>query len=530
MSGTSTSTTTKDTTENRINNNASATKAAATILTGAVAVAATTVGLLFVGMLKAAKTIGKISVEAYKNHKVKKAQEQLAYHQFYLKGQEILKKKEQDTIKINAYKSDLHDSVSEFSSSSKDISAEVSDAINRIDKLEASLKADTKAAEEKMLADINKIIIKAENEEKMLKDKTVEAIQKTTQGILTNWEEKSRHIVENYAEKQSSYISSIKSEITNKYNSISSKIDALHADSEAKEKAMEQLARIAVSDAEAVICHLADKQGAAERSSDIKLLIMNLKNSKKMLNIGHYSAAFSQSHNVTLNALEIISDISVEEAKRKNALNALTMQLAQLNEEMSVDEVEFNYDGKRYRDNLRKYAKHGFATAMRTIDCLWARIHDDITLAEIAEIKRDAVKLQKNYGSVYNLAFNRMLSSYYTHDTAVLIKKAFEAQGLKYEDSAYEGNTKGQELHINFKTQKNETVTVVIDHDSEGKPYINVHHYSNTPNALPDRALEDTLNKTINNVTGVEMHCVNPGKFSTTDDCDLEKVKKKEVV
>ena len=57
------------------------------------------------------------------------------------------------------------------------------------------------------------------------------------------------------------------------------------------------------------------------------------------------------------------------------------MQLAQLNEEIMVNEVYFDYDNKRYMDNLRDYAKRGFSTAMKKLDCLWARIHDDITLA-----------------------------------------------------------------------------------------------------------------------------------------------------
>ena len=532
MSGTSYSYTSsrEDRTETMVNNSAAAAKAGAAIVAGTAMVTAAAAGLLVVGAVKAVKAIGKLSVEAYKKYKVHEAEKQLAYHQLYLRGQEILKKKKQDAAKISAYKKELHNSVSGFAPSSKDVSSEVSDAVKRIEALESSLQRDSKTAEEKMLADMRNIRLESENGAKTVEEKTAEEMQRKTQDILSDWEEMSRKIVDNYADKQSVQLSSIKSEITGKYNSLNSKIDALHTGTAAKEKAMEQLARLAITDAEAVICHLADRQGAAERTSDIKLLAANLKNSKQMFNIGHYASAYSQAHNVTLNALDIISDISVEEAKRRNALNALTMQLAQLNEEIMVNEVYFDYDNKRYKDNLRDYAKRGFSTAMKKLDCLWARIHDDITLAEIAEIRHDAGILQKNFRSVYNLAFNRMISAYYTRDTAVLIKNAFEAQGLEFDDAAYEGDNKGEKLHINFKTKKNETVTVVVDHDADGEPYIDIHHYSGRPDALPDHALELSLNKTIQNVTGVKMHCVKPGKFSDSDDCDLDKAKKKAVV
>lgn len=304
--------------------------------------------------------------------------------------------------------------------------------------------------------------------------------------------------------------------LTDAYSDMRNRIQLLDPAHQAEK--MKELSETAVSDAGQVLAALTELPGTAvfaQQKTD--LLYAAYKRCCGAYQNGMYESAYSQAEDIMLQAEEIAADVMQQQFRSQTECSRLTARAAMLDETINgISAVSFVHKGVTYQEDLTRFCPESFRAAQEAMKRFWARMHSDFPMTEdelrTAEETLDSI--ERSYHSMYETAWRRMASSYYTADYAETICAVLESQDYELAGNAYEGDQEGTALHINFVnavTQKR--ITVVADSDEKGNPDIRLEQFG-APGEQPDRAKQQALCNLVSQAIGAKMVCASPGQHS----------------
>ena len=109
----------------------------------------------------------------------------------------------------------------------------------------------------------------------------------------------------------------------------------------------------------------------------------------------------------------------------------------------------------------------------------------------------------------------KMVFAYSENDNAEIITSTLEEQGFVMLDSAYEGDTEGNALHINFKHSiTGENLTVELTPNENGVQ-LSVHNYGQDGSGAGNIRTQQTVQAAIESRLGRKGSCRNMGGVSS---------------
>lgn len=520
-------------------------KACGKLLVGTLTLAAGLVGLAAVGTVKAVSALTKVSVKAYREHKVKQAEKNQAVmkESARQKGQKIKfsnrnaeRKAEQMNFTRQTRIELLNGSGNLFNDieDGSKISGELSDTLDRLEKLSRENSENLRALEERNLRLMEEHTLKlteAVGSGKPLMEKTTSDMNAACDNVINSWHRESEEISREYAAAIRTAIDSAEKELRTSYENMRREASEISSTRLEKVRKIRKLADTAIHDAAYLIKTISEHEGSkAYTSEKVPMLLASYRSAVRDFESGSYETSFSTAQNVTMLASGILYDVVVGHARTAAAADELTVRAAKLSEQLnSLHSVTFVHEGRTYKDDLYRFNRAGFGVCKKKLDELWLAISPDMSETEIAETELAMKKLERSFNNIYLNSWNRMTGSYYTKDKAEAVSKALAKAGFSVEDYAFEGGDESENLHINLVNSiSKERVTLVIRCDSDGDSNCEVHIYDrdNKNTSLPDVQLQEEIIRIVGRELGVELICNRQGQFS--DDMDAQNLEKQQ--
>ena len=526
-------------------------KACGKLLVGALALTAGLVGLAAVGTVKAVSALTKVSVEAYRNHKVKQAEEHQAImkeaakrrgHKIKLENRNSERSAEQVQFTRQTRTELLKGSGNLFNDIDDvgKISSGLSDTLDKIEKLSQENAEKLKALEKnhlRLMMEHTMKLTEAANSGKQLLEKTTSDMNTECENTISCWHKESEELSREYASRLRTVIDNAEKELKTSYENMHREAKDISSSKAENSAKMKQLAGTAIRDAAYLIKMISEHKGSeVYASGKVPMLLASYRSAVSDFESGNYETSFSTAQNVTMLANGILYDVVAGHARTTAAADQLTVRAAKLSEQLdSIHSVTFIHEGKTYKDDLYRFNKAAFGACKKKLDELWLTISPDMSEAEIRDTELAMKKLERSFSNIYLNSWDRMTGSYYTKDKAEVVSAALAKAGFSVEDYAFEGGDEGENLHINLRNSiSKEKITLVIKCNSNGDPSAALHHYGkdNITSALPDVQLQNELVRIVGEALGVKLICNKQGQVSDDLDAqnlDMQKNKKRKL-
>lgn len=491
----------------RAQSDAQIAKAFGKMTVGAAQVTAVAVGLAVYGAVKGSIALAKWGAKAYKKHK---EENELAENLLMQKMNESVKKRRE---KESSVQEKTHIRLLPYQRMTL---RQPSAAVKEIKAHTEQFRTDT---ETKLLAAEKENSARLSSLENKLSSDSVIKIAEEFDRISDRWKRQQKAVTDTELKTLHARLDRAFHELRQGYE---------------KSKSMKQadrlLAEQALSDARCLTEEIAKMPGTAVYAEkDIELLCQKFIRAAGYFERNDYELCYAEAADLIIQSKEVCLDIMKKSAESKRIETELLTELAGLAESTSADEVEFVHKGRKYKDNLHRFCPDGWKALEKSISAIFPLVHENMTEAEIHQVKHLILNSHKDLYSVYRHSWNKLIGAYHENDVASDIARTFKAQGYEVEGHAYECGVEGEKLHINFINRiSKDRVTLVLDADGKDIS-ASLHQYASSSSRIPDEEKQNRLmelvGKAIRSETGknVSVVCKTPHQNSTeTKQADLK--------
>lgn len=265
-----------------------------------------------------------------------------------------------------------------------------------------------------------------------------------------------------------------------------------------------------------------------------EILFGELNDAIRYYNGNELEIAYGKASGVVLSCLQKIEDIQKRKAEHYSFIDEISRKIMSIETRIiECRRIHFRWEGEVIEEDLFRFESVLFGGITDRLSLIKEKIerysnYQGDYLIEIKSILDECEALDLDVISVCKYAAVKMVFAYSENDNAEIITNILEEQGFRLIDSAYESDSEGNPLHINYINEMtDEKITVVLDPTDAGVQ-ISVHNYGNDMsddgNTKTQLAVQNALNSALND----EGVCHKLGGVSSlTDESDLVAVRNK---
>ena len=464
------------------------------LIVGAAAVTAVAAGALVIGMIKGGAAIAKAGIRAYKKHR---AESEKAESEMFRRAMEsVERRKETQSEATDRYKKQIRQM-----RPAKAPSADAKRAVQAAEQSRKLIKTESDRLDSELMKKLSQIDMSAPN---------VESVCVRMEAMTKKWENDRQRAVRNGISDLDMHLEKLIRSMEGVYNKIGT-------DDNGRE-----LAEAALADAQCVLEGLCELPGVMTFSkAECSMLLEKLRRASQFLESGQYKLSFAEAKDLILQCKEVYTDTVARYESSVRQASELMLDLAALREAADTTEVSFVHKGETLTDDLYRFDPAWFDAVREELAAIFPMIHDGMTDIEISEAKNRIQQARNDYLTVYRRGWRRLLSSYNANDVADNAVLILKEQGYDIEDHAYECDSEGEPLHINFHNRlTDDRITLVIDADQLNNVQASLHQFATKSSSLPDenkqRYLGELIGKAIQEETGKKpaTSCKTPNEYS----------------
>lgn len=269
-------------------------------------------------------------------------------------------------------------------------------------------------------------------------------------------------------------------------------------------------------------------------SEDIPALLSNeLDQAISFFNSRDFDIAYSKASGIVTSCMQ-----RIEEARRKKAmyysmLEQAEARLQEIQERIKASEqVQISWEGNILDEDLSRFEPEMFTGLKNRLAELAGNLEglknfSDASLRSLGTLISDLDEVNEDLLSMCKYASAKMVFAYSENNNAEIITTALEEQGFIMLGSAYEGDTEGNTLHINFKHSiTGEDLTVELIPNENGVQ-LSVHNYGTSEGGPGNVRTQQTVQAALENRLGHKGSCRNMGGVSSEHSAsDLDSVRR----
>lgn len=479
------------------------------LIVGAAAVTAVAAGALVIGMIKGGAAIAKAGIRAYKKHR---EQEEKAENEMLARARESVRRRRATEIEAtDRYKKQIRQL-----RPAKAPSADAKRAVQAAEQSRKLIKTEADRLDSELMKKLSQIDMSVPD---------VESVCVRMEAMTKKWENDRQRAIRNG-------ISDLDMRLEMLIRSMEGVYNRIGTDDNGRE-----LAEAALADAQCVLEGLCELPGVMTFSkAECSMLLEKLRRASQFLESGQYKLSFAEAKDLILQCKEVYTDTVARYESSVRQASELMLDLAALREAADTTEVSFEHKGETLTDDLYRFDPAWFDAVREELAAIFPMIHDGMTDIEISEAKNRIQQARNDYLTVYHHAWKRLLSSYNANDVADNAVLILKEQGYDIEDHAYECDSEGEPLHINFHNcLTDDRITLVIDADQLNNVQASLHQFASKSSSLPDenkqRYLGELIGKAIQEETGKKpaASCKTPHEYSKAhEQADIQAQKQKQ--
>lgn len=258
----------------------------------------------------------------------------------------------------------------------------------------------------------------------------------------------------------------------------------------------------------------------AESGNNAERLSEELRSAERYHNEGSYDMAYSKASGVAAQCLGLIEETKKQQLTFFQLSDSVSDMLFVIDERLAkARQVQFRFGNEIMSEDLTRYEPalfQGIADKLGELKSSFNRLGSFKReyIPQLRQLYTECASLDEDIVNVAKYATAKMAFGYSENSQAEIVTDALEEQGFEMVDYAYEGDTEGNVMHVNYQNaQTGEQLTAVLTPDGRGVN-ISVHNFGSgigTGNRKTQEAVQRALEKKLN-TSGV---CRNPGGVST---------------
>ncbi len=464
------------------------------LIVGAAAVTAVAAGALVIGMIKGGAAIAKAGIRAYKKHR---AESEKAENEMVRRAMEsVERRKASERTASDRYRKQVRDY-----KPARAPGAEARKLAETAQQSRRLIESETEKLDSELAKRLSQVDTSAPD---------VEAVGARMEAMTEKWQNDRENVIKKETD-------ALDLRLRELIRSMEGSYDRLGADNNGRE-----LAETALADAQCVLEGLCGLPGAMTFSkTECSMLLEKLRHASQLFENGSYELSFAESEDLILQCREVYTDTVARYEASVRRASELMLDLTALREAADTTAVSFVHKGETLTDDLYRLAPSWYDAVREEIAAISPLMHEGMTDIEINSVRSRIFQARNDYLTVYRNAWTRLLSSYNINDVADNAIDILEAQGYTIEDYAYECDTEGMPLHINFVNRlTDDRITLVIDADQLNNVQASLHQFATKSSSLPDenkqRYLGELIGKAIQEETGKKpaASCKTPNEYS----------------
>ncbi len=269
-------------------------------------------------------------------------------------------------------------------------------------------------------------------------------------------------------------------------------------------------------------------------AEDIPAVLSNeLDQAVNFYNSRDFDIAYSKASGIVTSCLQRIEDVRSKKAEYYSMLEHAEARLQEIQERLNASgQVQFSWEGNILEEDLARFEPEMFVGLKKRVTDMagnleGAKKFSAASLRSLGTLIADLDEVNEDLLSMCRYASAKMVFAYSENDNAEILTSTLEEQGFVMLDSAYEGDTEGNALHINFKHSiTGENLTVELTPNENGVQ-LSVHNYGSDGSDAGNVRTQQTVQAAIERRLGRRGSCRNMGGVSSERSAsDLDSVRR----